>query len=100
MIVLSLFRGLIEVPDRKPSMREIAERVAAQYELSLADLRGPTKPRKIAHARQEAMAKIYAQGGLSNAQVGRFFGGRDHTTVVHARQQHARRVAEASGAGA
>lgn len=97
-MVLSLWKGLVEngepAPVPKPSMKVIAAEIADKYGLTLADLQGPETRREISRPRQEAMARIYATGFFSYPQVGRFFGGRDHTTVLFA----VRRVAEREAA--
>ncbi len=97
--VLSLWKGLITIPVRPVTMLEIAELVAARHKLSVEELRGPSLRRKIAHARQEAMALTYATGRFSTTQVGRYYS-RDHTTVIHARRRHAERELAAIGIAA
>lgn len=82
------------VPPRPGTMREIAALIAKKYELSLDELKGPTRERRVSWPRQEAFALIYAQGSLSLPQIGQFFGGRDHTTVLHGIRRHKARVAE------
>lgn len=71
--------------------RTIAE-VAERYGLSAEDLKGRARVRAVAHPRQEAMAIIHAAGGYSLPQIGRFFGGRDHTTVLKGIRAFRRRV--------
>jgi hypothetical protein len=65
-------------------MQAIAARVAAQHGLTLADLQGPSRKRPVYLARQQAMAECYATGGFSYITIGKFFGGRDHTTAMNA----------------
>lgn len=79
------------------TMREIAQAVAASWELSLDDLKGPARQRRIAHPRQEAFAQIHAQGRYSLTQIGQFFGGRDHTTVLSGLRAYAARQSEGRG---
>jgi chromosomal replication initiator protein len=88
--MLSIWKG--ELPNPKPTMREMAMEVAEKHGVTLEDLQGPSRTQKLATARQEAMARIYATGRYSTTQVGRFFGGRDHTTVMHGCRAHARRL--------
>lgn len=68
----------------KPTARQIAAEIAQRNGLTVDDLKGPSRRREVAWARQEAMAAVYAQCNVSLPWVGRFFGGRDHTTVLHA----------------
>jgi chromosomal replication initiator protein len=90
--VLSLWRGVVTIPPPKPRMAEIAAMVAERHGLSLDTLRGPQRCRRVAHARQEAMALIYAQGRFSTPQIGRYFGDRDHTTVLYGINAHKARA--------
>ena len=77
-----------------PSPREIATTIAKRNGLTLEDLRGPSRRREVAWPRQEAMAAVYARCNVSLPWVGRFFGGRDHTTVMHAIRQVEKRSGE------
>lgn len=96
---LSLWRGVIRIEPSKLTMAAIAVEVAERHGVSVDELRGPQLRRQVTRARQEAMALIYATGRFSNSQIGRFMGGRDHTTVLHGRRSHAARVpASAPGA--
>jgi chromosomal replication initiation ATPase DnaA len=80
---------------QQQTMRSIAERIAADHQIEVADLRGPGRSKRISHIRQQAMAEML-KAGFSTTQVGRFLGGRDHTTVVFGARQHAARSAEAA----
>jgi chromosomal replication initiation ATPase DnaA len=98
-VVLSLFKGVMVVPPPKTRLTEIAELVAERYGLTVQALRGPSKVKRIAHPRQEAMTISYDTGEWSNGQIGQYYGGRDHSTVVHARKVVAKRRAKAAIAG-
>lgn len=97
-VVLSLWRGLIMVPADGHSvpmtMREIASQVADRYGLALDELRGPSRARPVCWPRQEAMFLCYKTGRFSLPQIGRFFGDRDHTTVLHAIRAVEKRIAK------
>lgn len=69
-----------------PTMRQIAQEVAQRHQLTLERLLGPEVERRVSWPRQEAMAAIYAMGGRSYPQIGRFFH-RHHATVIHAVRQ-------------
>lgn len=92
--VLSLYRGLIERPPHRPTMREIAGLVAAGHGLTIEDLRGRSRVRQIVLSRQEAMALIRINTSHSLPKIGRFFN-RDHTTVLHGIRAYRGRVQEA-----
>jgi chromosomal replication initiator protein len=89
--VLSLWRGLIAVPLRT-SWKVVAQEVAGRHGVSLEELIGPSRLRVIAHARQEAFFVLYESGRATTPQIGRWFGGRDHTTVIHGIRAHKRRL--------
>lgn len=63
-------------------MRDIAEAVAIANHLTLSEITGPDRRFKVAHARQRAFLLCH-RAGFSTPQIGRFFGDRDHTTVLH-----------------
>lgn len=73
--------------------RAIVESVAARFGMTVADLTGPSRCRQYAYARHMAMAEVRAARCLSLPAIGRMFGGRDHTTVVHGIRCHQERAA-------
>lgn len=84
----------------RPTMRSILREVSEETGFSTVELLGPTRPRALAHARQYAMWRMQRETGQSLPQIGRFLGGRDHTTVLYGVRQHAKRLAEAQGVAA
>lgn len=66
----------------EPYLRMIAT-VGEVYGVSLRSLRGTGRTRKIAQARHVAMFLLHTHGGLSHGQIGIWFGGRDHSTVIY-----------------
>ena len=77
-------RDLFAVQDRSVSVGSIQKTVAEYYRLSLSDLLSQKRTRSIARARQVAMAVCKELTTLSLKEIGLAFGGRDHTTVLHA----------------
>lgn len=71
---------------RRRSMLEITVEVLKDYPgIHLADLKGDRRTREVVVPRQVAMRRIYEErGDISLPEIGRYFGGRDHTTVLHA----------------
>lgn len=68
--------------------------VAAYYGLSLGTMKSAQRSQAIAHPRQIAMFLASEMTPKSLPEIGRRFGGRDHTTVIHAIKAVRRRIAE------
>lgn len=66
------------------SIRLIQRIVCQRFGLSLDTMESPSRKRKAAHPRQLAMRLAREFTGKSMPNIGRYFGGRDHTTVIHA----------------
>ncbi len=58
--------------------------VASHYNLSPEALRGPSRQKKLALGRHVAMMLLHQELGITLSEIGRLFGGRDHSTVDHA----------------
>ncbi|MFQ3667133.1 MAG: chromosomal replication initiator protein DnaA [Sphingomonadaceae bacterium] len=69
---------------RKLTIDDIQRRVAEHYRLKLNDLVSPRRAREVARPRQVAMYLAKQLTPRSLPEIGRRFGGRDHTTVMHA----------------
>ncbi len=87
-VTLSLVRHAIkdhiEARARAVNADNIRDLVAQYYGISAKDLMGKKRARSIARPRQMAMALIRELTQDSFPEIGQFFGGRDHTTVMHA----------------
>jgi len=68
---------------RQPSLHEIALATARHFSLRLSDLRSPVRQRALVTARGVAVYLARHLTGESLQEIGRYFGGRDHTTVIH-----------------
>jgi len=66
------------------SVQNIQRTVAEYYKIRLSDLHSPRRTRQITRPRQMAMALAKELTELSLPEIGSAFGGRDHTTVLHA----------------
>jgi chromosomal replication initiator protein len=80
-------------PEAKGTIRQITVAVARHFQLSVGDLRGPTRQQNIVQARSLAMYLCRELTGASYAEVGRHFGGRDHSTAMHACRKMAKQIA-------
>jgi len=69
--------------DRKLSVEEIQRKVSEHYAIRLSDMIGPKRLRTFARPRQVAMYLAKQLTRRSLPEIGRCFGGRDHTTVMH-----------------
>lgn len=76
---------------QRPTMAAIARRVAAAWGVTVDELKGQIRGRRVAWPRHEAMYEMYATGLFSLPQIGRYLGGRDHTTVYRGCRRHAER---------
>lgn len=75
------------------AMGFLARHVARLWGVSVAELRGSARHRAVATARHVAMFLARERLSLSLKQIGRYFGGRDHTTVAHACRRIASQLA-------
>jgi chromosomal replication initiator protein len=74
---------VLRASERKVTIEEIQRKVAEHYSIRLSDLIGPKRQRPIARPRQMAMYLAKQLTTRSLPEIGRRFGGRDHTTVMH-----------------
>jgi chromosomal replication initiator protein len=65
------------------SMEIIQKAVVDMFSLSVNDLKGKKRPRKIVYPRQLAMYICREMTDFSTTEIGEAFGGRDHATVIH-----------------
>ena len=77
-------RDLLAIQDRQIGVDNIQKTVADYYKIRLGDLHSKTRTRSIARPRQVAMALAKELTNHSLPEIGNAFGGRDHTTVLHA----------------
>lgn len=70
--------------DRRVTIEEIKKKVAENYALKVQDLESPNRSRSIVRPRQIAMYLARLLTPRSYPEIGRRFGNRDHTTVMHA----------------
>lgn len=74
---------ILRASDRKVTIEEIQRKVAEHYNIRLSDMIGPKRLRTIARPRQVAMYLAKQLTPRSLPEIGRRFGGRDHTTIMH-----------------
>ncbi len=76
--------GLRSAPGIKTSIEDIQRKTAEFYKLEVKDFHSPQRARRVARPRQVAMYLARKLTTRSLPEIGRRFGGRDHTTVLHA----------------
>ena len=82
-ITMECLADLFRASDRKVTIEEIQRKVCDHYDIRLSDLLGSNRSRDIARPRQVAMWLAKQLTTKSLPDIGRSFGGRDHTTVIH-----------------
>jgi chromosomal replication initiator protein len=75
---------LLRASERRITIDEIQKKVAEHYNIRLADMHSARRARAVARPRQVAMYLAKQLTPRSLPEIGRKFGGRDHTTVIHA----------------
>jgi chromosomal replication initiator protein len=76
------------------TIKGIQETIAERFGLSLAELCGDKRSQNIVYPRQVAMYLSRELTDSSLPKIGKQFGGRDHTTVIHATSKIARMIRE------
>jgi chromosomal replication initiator protein len=83
-LIRDALRDLLAIQDKQVSVDNIQRTVADYYKLKLSELLSKRRTRSIARPRQLAMALAKELTSHSFPEIGEYFGGRDHTTVLHA----------------
>ena len=79
-----VLKDSLKEEEQKISIDQIQRLVAEFFHLKVSDLRAKRRSRSIARPRQIAMFLVRSLTGHSLPEIGEYFGGRDHTTVLHA----------------
>ena len=74
---------ILRSSERKITVEEIQRKTSEHYNIRLSDMIGPKRLRSYARPRQVAMYLSKKLTSRSLPEIGRRFGGRDHTTVMH-----------------
>jgi chromosomal replication initiator protein len=83
-LVKEALKDMLAVENRLVSVENIQKVVADFYKIKVADMHSKKRTRNIARPRQVAMALAKELTQMSLPAIGEAFGGRDHTTVLHA----------------
>ena len=79
-----VLRDLLRANDRRISVEDIQKQVANHYNIKVSDMHSARRSRAVARPRQVAMYLSKKFTPKSLPEIGRKFGGKDHTTVMHA----------------
>jgi chromosomal replication initiator protein len=79
-----ILQDLLRAYERRVTIEEIQRRVAEHYNIRIADMQSARRARAVARPRQMAMYLAKQLTPRSLPEIGRKFGGRDHTTVMYA----------------
>ena len=83
----NVLRDLIGDKKKIVSIEDIQEAVGSKYHLKIADLKSRRRSKTLVHPRQIAMYLSRELTDASFPEIGRQFGGKDHTTIIHACRQ-------------
>jgi chromosomal replication initiator protein len=89
-----VLQDLLRSSDRRVTIDDIQRQVAEHYNIRLADMHSARRARNVARPRQVAMYLAKQLTPRSLPEIGRKFGGRDHTTVMHAVKKVEELIAE------
>jgi len=96
MMAQEVLKDVLRANDRRITIEEIQKKVADHFEIKLTEMHSARRARSVARPRQVAMYLAKQLTSRSLPEIGRRFGGRDHTTVMHA----IRKVEELRGSDA
>jgi chromosomal replication initiator protein len=83
----NVLRDLIGAKKKIVSMDDIQETVGARFHVKISDLKSRRRSKTLVHPRQIAMYLCRELTDSSYPEIGRQFGGKDHTTIIHACKQ-------------
>jgi len=86
-------RDLVGAPSRAVTIQEIVDAVLLRFNVRLSDLQSRRRAQSVALPRQICMYLARRLTNRSLEEIGAFFGGRDHTTVLHAERKIQRMIA-------
>jgi chromosomal replication initiator protein len=84
LMVKESLKDLLALQDKQVSLDNIQRVVAEYYRIKVSDLMSKRRSRSVARPRQVAMSLAKELTHHSLPEIGDSFGGRDHTTVLHA----------------
>ncbi|MDR2007655.1 MAG: chromosomal replication initiator protein DnaA [Alphaproteobacteria bacterium] len=95
-MTMHVLEDVLKHKNRIVNIEAIQKKVAEHYKIKLADMSSPKKDKNTAHVRQIAMYIAKQITSNSLPEIGRKFGGRDHTTVMYAVNKISKEIAQNS----
>ncbi len=86
-LVKEVLKDMIKEGQKKITIELIQKKVADYFDISLVDMKAKRRSRAVAYPRQVAMYLTRQLTDHSLPEIGEYFGGRDHTTVIHAHEK-------------
>ncbi len=80
--------------EKKITIEGIAKQTSSHFKIPIADLKSKSRTKDIANARFVAMYLCRKLANATHEEIGQFFGGRDHSSVVHAEQKISKQLPE------
>ncbi len=93
-VAREVLKDMVREVSSRVTLELIQRRVAEYFQIDLTEIRGAKRQRSILYPRQVAMYLCRRLTEASLPEIGRAFGGRDHTTVMHAVEKIAREIAQ------
>lgn len=84
------------IPTAYDRVSQILKEVAQAHGVTVNDLRGESRFRHIAHARQEAYTRLRDETAMSYPAIARVMAKKDHTTIIHGERACRQRIKEGS----
>ena len=86
-MVKDVLKDMIREGEKKITIEMIQKKVCEYFDIKPSDMKAKKRSRGIAYPRQIAMYLASQLTDYSLPEIGEYFGGRDHTTVMHARDK-------------
>ncbi len=93
-VAREVLKDMVREVSSRISLELIQRRVAEYFQLEMSEIRGAKRQRSVLYPRQVAMFLCRRLTEASLPEIGRAFGGRDHTTVMHAVEKIDREIAQ------
>lgn len=87
-----LYADSVVLPTSRERARQIVREVAFKYGFTVEQIVSMSRPPDLCAARHEAYYRLRTETTWSYPSIGRFIGGRDHATVMHGANKHARKL--------